>query len=69
MINRRGWKKNLHRFQLFLGVFLFFSIFLPAQKVQASNGLPEDINYDEIQEVIYKQVDQSGRNVLLFWNC
>jgi stage III sporulation protein AE len=27
-------------------------MFLPAQKVQAANGLPEDINYDEIQEVI-----------------
>jgi stage III sporulation protein AE len=52
MINRRGWKKYLHRFRLFLGVFLFFSIFVPSQKVQASNGLPEDINYDEIQEVI-----------------
>ncbi len=52
MINRRGWKKYLHRFRLFLGVLLFFFMFLPAQKVQAANGLPEDINYDEIQEVI-----------------
>ncbi|MFT4146601.1 MAG: stage III sporulation protein AE [Mobilitalea sp.] len=52
MIIRRGWKRYLYRFLLFVGMFLFLLMFLPAQKVQASSGLPEDINYDEIQEVI-----------------